>query len=229
MRGPFYIGFFLSVVSVSAVTVRSFSQSERLVIVGLGDSTTAGTPFFKSPLESPPHGQGDPEGQYAYWMMRRHPDWKVVNCGIRGQRSDEIRARFDDTLAREHPHYLIVLAGVNDVFQDYPLDYIESNLAWMYSQAQMKGVIAVAATVLPYNSASPVHSKEIDTLNHWIKSAAEKYRIPLADLHQALADPNDPTKLNGSPDGLHPDVGGYRKMGKILTEIIEEMEAHRPH
>ncbi len=41
-----------------------------LTIVGLGDSTTAGTPGFRSPLESPPDGAGDETSQYAYWMRK---------------------------------------------------------------------------------------------------------------------------------------------------------------
>ena len=38
-------------------------------IVALGDSTTAGTPGWRSPLESPPAGSGDAQSQYSYWLM----------------------------------------------------------------------------------------------------------------------------------------------------------------
>ena len=41
-----------------------------------GDSTTAGTPAFKSPVEAPPVGAGNVESQYAYWLMQAHPDWQ---------------------------------------------------------------------------------------------------------------------------------------------------------
>ena len=36
-----------------------------ITIVALGDSTTAGTPAFKSPIEAPPNGSGNVESQYA--------------------------------------------------------------------------------------------------------------------------------------------------------------------
>ena len=55
-------------------------------IVALGDSTTAGTPGFRSPVEAPPNGSGNVESQYAYWLMNGHPDWRVLNRGINGQR-----------------------------------------------------------------------------------------------------------------------------------------------
>jgi lysophospholipase L1-like esterase len=64
-------------------------------IVALGDSTTAGTPGWKSPLEAPPRGSGDRTSQYAYWLERMHPAWNVTNCGVNGERSDQIRARFE--------------------------------------------------------------------------------------------------------------------------------------
>ena len=82
----------------------------KLRIVGLGDSTTAGTPGFMSPLEAPPMGKGDPESQYAYWMMRTHPEWTVLNRGVNGERSDEIKARFQRDVLEEKPDYVIILA-----------------------------------------------------------------------------------------------------------------------
>ena len=55
-------------------------------IVALGDSTTAGTPLFKSPIEAPPDGRGDERSQFAYWLMQRQPEWRVLNRGVNGER-----------------------------------------------------------------------------------------------------------------------------------------------
>src|SRR5207302_1970608 len=125
--------------------------ARRLLIVGLGDSTTAGTPAFRSPLEAPPNGQGNPESQYAHWMMKAHPDW----------------------------------------------------------------------TVLTYDRAIPRATAAIFTVNTWIESFAKVLDIPFADTHAAVAAPDAPHRLRGSPDGMHPDVDGYRWMGDTLTRTIE--------
>ena len=51
----------------------------------------AGTPrAFSSPLEAPPDGRGDETSQYAYWLIRAHPEWDVLNRGVNGERSDQI-------------------------------------------------------------------------------------------------------------------------------------------
>ncbi|HVO32407.1 MAG TPA: GDSL-type esterase/lipase family protein, partial [Elusimicrobiota bacterium] len=176
----------------------------------------------------PPSGSGDPEGQYIYWMARERPHWKIINCGVAGQRTDEIRARFESAINTYRPNYIVILAGVNDIYQGYPLEAAARNLAWMYEQAQLKGVIPVAATVLPCDVLSSQQSKEIDALNNWIRKTAGKLRIPVADLHSAVADPKTPWKLSGSPDGRHPDIGGYRRMGKVVLQALDAMEADHP-
>jgi len=77
-----------------------------VTIAAIGDSTTAGTPGFKSPLEAPPDGAGNVESQYAYWLMMRRPDWRVLNRGVNGERSDQIRLRF----ARDRQAAIVVQA-----------------------------------------------------------------------------------------------------------------------
>jgi len=195
--------------------------ARRLVIVGLGDSTTAGTPAFRSPLEAPPNGQGNPESQYAHWMMKAHPDWTVLNRGIDGQTATEIRGRFARDVLSAKPSYVILLAGVNDIFGGSEAESVERELARMYADALDAGTVPIAATVLPYDRATPRATAAIFTLNTWIESFAKVLDIPFADTHSAVAALDAPHRLRGSPDGMHPDVDGYRRMGDTLTRTIE--------
>ena len=64
------------------LSVLMSTTQPRSRIVAMGDSTTAGTPAFKSPREAPPDGSGDQTSQYAYWLMQAHPAWEVLNQGI---------------------------------------------------------------------------------------------------------------------------------------------------
>jgi len=199
------------------------AQGRKITIVALGDSTTAGTPFFRSPLEVPPYGAGDPEAFYGFWMMKKEPQWTVLNYGINGQRSDEIRDRLEAVFA-SHPSYIVVLAGVNDIYQGTDLQMTVRNLGGMYREIQRKNVIPVAASVLPFDKATTTQAAEIRDLNKWIKHTAEKFKIPFVDLNKAVADPAHPDQLNGTPDGLHPDEGSYRQMGFAVLRVIREME-----
>src|SRR6202158_4885032 len=103
-------------------------MTSKTIIVGLGDSTTAGTPGFLSPIESPPAGRGDQTSQFAYWMMKIHPEWRVLNKGVNGQRSDQILGSFERDVSSEEPALVIILAGVNDIFQGRSPVSVERNL-----------------------------------------------------------------------------------------------------
>ncbi len=192
------------------------------MIVGMGDSTTSGAPGFRSPLEVPPDGRGNPESQYAHWMSRAHPEWTVLNRGVDGERSDEILARFSRDVLAEHPDYAIILAGVNDIKGGRTPGDVQRNLGIMYAEAMNDDITPVAATVLPYNTASPRDAAAIWTLNDWIKLVGTTLGIPVCDTHAAVADPRDASRLRGSPDDRHPDVEGYRRMGDALVRTIEE-------
>jgi len=193
----------------------------KLRIVGLGDSTTAGTPGFLSPLEAPPDGRGNPESQYAYWMMKKHPEWTVLNRGIDGQRSDEILARFDRDVVNNKPNYAIILAGVNDIYQGAPIESIKNNLLLMWQKSISARIRPISASVLPYNTASHSEAATIRDLNSWIEYTSNRLEIPFCDTNLAVADPENHDRLLDSPDGHHPDVSGYRSMGESLARIIE--------
>src|SRR5262245_20380390 len=87
-------------------------KTARIRIVALGDSTTAGTPAFLSPVEAPPDGKGDVTSQFTYWLGKAHPEWEVLNRGVNGERSDQIAARFDRDVRAAAPTAVIVIAGV---------------------------------------------------------------------------------------------------------------------
>jgi lysophospholipase L1-like esterase len=193
----------------------------KLRVVGIGDSTTAGTPEFLSPLESPPNGLGNVESQYAFWIVKAHPDWLVLNRGINGERTDEILTRFGRDVIQEQPNYVIILAGVNDVYQGVPIESIKTNLLAMYQEAVKAKIVPVAATVLPYNAESESEKTAIHDLNLWISDTAKRLGIPICDTNRAVADPENPDRLRSSPEGLHPDVPGYRAIGEALSQIIE--------
>ncbi len=199
---------------------RPAKTDKKTLIIGIGDSYTAGTPHFESPLEFPPDGKGDPQGQYAYWIMSKKPDWEVLNYGMAGQNSTEIRLRVDEALQRA-PRFIIIFAGTNDIVQGNSPEQAAENLLFMYQLAKTNHVIPVAVTLPMYDRASQLERAKIEVLNRWIKKQAEILRIPIADATQAFASEEDPLRFSDSPDGYHPAVGGYRTLGMKLIEAIE--------
>ncbi|HEX5071359.1 MAG TPA: GDSL-type esterase/lipase family protein [Vicinamibacterales bacterium] len=191
-------------------------------IVCLGDSTTAGTPLFKSPLEAPPDGAGDERSQFAYWLRQAQPEWQVTNCGVNGERSDQIADRFDRDVRVPSPDVVVIIAGVNDVYQGLPADHVTRQLQRVYELAWACGIRVVAGTIVPYNTATADQNARMHAINDWIRryAADNPDRICLADTRLAAAEPGNIDRLSGSPDDLHPDIDGYRRMAGALEAAI---------
>lgn len=200
----------------------TFQNTPRVRIVAMGDSTTAGTPAFKSPREAPPKGSGDETSQYAYWLMKAHPDWEVINQGVNAQRSDVIAARFDEDVLAQKPAVVVIIAGVNDVYQGRPAQHVKDQLAAMYKRAQNAGIKVIAGSIIPYNTATPDQNARMHEINDWIRAQAQiDPRILFVDTRAAVAAPEHPDKLISSPDGLHPDAAGYKRMADVIGPAIQ--------
>jgi acyl-CoA thioesterase-1 len=191
-------------------------------IVALGDSTTAGTPGFLSPIEAPPDGAGNPESQFAYWLMAAHPEWRVLNRGVNGERTDQIRARFPRDVAAARPEAVVILAGVNDVYQGLSADAIERELEAIYDAARQAAIAAVAGSIIPYNTATPAQNEAMHAVNRWIRdyAAAHADAVVFCDTRAAVAAPGAPDRLVSTPDDLHPSPEGYKLMAAALDPAI---------
>jgi lysophospholipase L1-like esterase len=198
----------------------------RFTIAAFGDSTTAGTPGFKSPIEAPPHGAGDVQSQFAYWLMRAHEDWLVLNRGVNGERTDQIRARLTHDIRELDPDVLVVIGGVNDIYQGLGADAVQCELQTMYELAKTAGrnIPVVAGGILPYNTASADANARMRKVNDWIRAYAERHaQVAYCDTRTAVARPGDPDCLLSSPDGLHPSPEGYRLMALALEPAIKKL------
>jgi lysophospholipase L1-like esterase len=200
-----------------------------ITIVALGDSTTAGTPGFRSPIEAPPDGDGDPASQFAYWLSRAHPEWRVLNRGVNGERSDQIRARFDRDVLRADPRVVIVIAGVNDIYQGRAAAWVQQQLASMYDAARARGIGVVAGTIVPYNTATADQNARMHAVNDWIRAHASRHAgVVFCDTRAAVAAPGAPDRLESSPDGLHPSADGYRRMAEVLEPAVTAALTNAP-
>ena len=202
------------------------SQRETRTIVALGDSTTAGTPAFKSPVEAPPDGEGDVTSQFSWWLTRAETAWRVLNRGVNGERTDQIAARFDRDVLAHAPDALVLLAGVNDVYQGRDRAVVQAQLLAMYTRARDARIPVVACSIIPYDTATPAQNAAMHAINAWIReTASATAAMAYCDTRTAAARPDDVDKLFETPDQLHPTPAGYRRMADALLPVLRQVLA----
>ncbi len=202
----------------------SLAQAKgEMTILAMGDSTTAGTPGFRSPVETPPDGAGNEQSQYTYWAAQLLPGRRFLNRGVNGERTDQILRRLEADLKALRPDAVILLAGVNDLYQGTPPKQIQKNLERMYQLSKEQGVPVVACTIIPYNGMSPAIFERMREVNEWIRKYSREAGLGFCDLFSVMEDPNRSGNLLSTPDGLHPDVDGYRRMGEAVADALEKL------
>ena len=159
--------------------------------------------------------------------MRSHPEWEVLNRGVNGERSDQIRARFDRDVLDAAPRAVIVIAGVNDVYQGRPAEHVIEQLRAIYRRARQARLVLVAGTIVPYDTATADQNARMRKINAWLLGGTDLPRgstpDAVVDTRAAVAAPNQPDRLFESPDGLHPSPAGYRRMADALRPALERL------
>ena len=74
---------------------------------------------------------------------------------MNGERSDQIRARFERDVIAADPKAVVIIAGVNDVYQGRFVEHVVEQLRAMYARAGQAGIRVVAGSIIPYNTATP--------------------------------------------------------------------------
>lgn len=190
----------------------------RIVVAALGDSITAGSPGW-DPNPRVRARDADPESQYEFWAAAADPRLEFRNCGIYGQRTDEIARRLDG--CAEGAEVLVVQGGINDIAQGRPVDDAAENLRRMVQRGRQLGLRVSVANVLPWNNGYPAAEAEIRRLNSLIDAIASDEDIPVLRFYETLEDVTRPGRMRDvwTSDGDHPSVAGYRRLGEVAFRL----------
>lgn len=185
-----------------------------MLVAALGDSITAGSPAWDpDPAVRAQIADPDPESQYEHWAALRVPGLQFRNCGIYGQRTDEIALRLEECAAGAD--VLIVQGGINDIAQRRPVEPAAENLRAMVERGRELGMRVVITDVLPWNNGFPAAEEPIRRLNELIRGIG----APVLPFHDTLEDPDRPGRMREewTSDGDHPSVEGYRLLGEVVA------------
>jgi len=203
----------------STLTPAPGPEAERGVLVAaLGDSITAGSPLWDpdADVRAQIGPAADPASQYEYWVERRLPEVSFRNCGVFGERTDEIAERLDS--CAEGAEVMIVQGGINDIAQRRPVQDAAGHLRAMVVRGKGLGLRVALTEVLPWNNGGPVAAPRIRRLNRLIGAIGREEGVPVYPWYDRVEDPAAPGQMKAgwTIDGDHPSVEGYSRLAAVV-------------
>jgi lysophospholipase L1-like esterase len=212
-------------------TVPASEDPGLVTVAALGDSITAGNPLYDpDPAQREALGFGsDPESQFEYWAAEEEPSLHFSNCGIFGQRTDEIAQRLP--ACAEGADVLIVQGGINDIAQalgsgpqatDAAVASAAADIDGMLAEAEKMDLDVAVTNVLPWNNGHPTADNPIKQLNAEIADIAKRRGVPLLDFYAALDSHDEEGTMapDYTDDGDHPSIEGYRILGELVAKEL---------
>jgi lysophospholipase L1-like esterase len=149
----------------------------------------------------------------------RDPRLAFRNCGVYGERTDQILQRLE--VCAKGAAVLVVQGGINDIAQGRGVDDAAANLRAMVRRGKELGLRVLLADVLPWNNGWPDSEPKIRRLNELIGDVAREENVKLLPFHDTLEDPHRPGRMceEWTSDNDHPSVEGYRRLGELAFRL----------
>jgi lysophospholipase L1-like esterase len=199
----------------------SSTRRRTIFVAALGDQVTAG-----SPGHDPVHGNakllgfGEREqSQWEYWAARKDPRLEFRNCGVYGERTDEIARRL--LSCQTGADVLVVEGGINDIVEGRPVTEAARNLRTMVERGRALHVRVEIAQVIPWNNGFPRADSKIRALNRLIEGIGRTEHVRVLPFYTVLEDPKRPGLMARvwTADGDNPSVKGYRRLGELAFRL----------
>jgi lysophospholipase L1-like esterase len=190
-----------------------------VTFVALGDSLTAG---FMSPV-----GVRGPR-YYPYTAVLEALARRglgegcglrvvVVNLGIDGDSTDGMLDRFGRSVAPEEPDYVILWAGINDLYAGRSPEQVAGNVAELAGRITGIGAAPILCAVTPVEGSPHLNGK-IRELNALIRGLCEDGGLSYVDLYAATAGPDQGLDPRLSDDGVHLSREGYDAVARTIYD-----------
>jgi len=148
----------------------------------------------------------------------------VVNRGISGDITDGFLARIS-TIVKLKPKVCFVMGGINDLFNDLPIEYISRNMAAILDTLMAHGITPVLQSTLRVSSPwrrAELMNPLVPELNERYQHLARERNIRYLDLNRVLA-PAGVLKENFTYDGVHLTAAAYAVWAKEVLSVLNEM------
>ena len=152
-----------------------------------------------------------------------------IDRGISGQTSPQMLVRFREDVINLKPAVVVILARINDIAENTghsKLENVFGNIQSMVELARVAKIKVVISSTLPANHfpwrPSIIPTEKVIQLNQTLKDYADKNGIVYLDYYSAMVDNEKGLPKSLSPDGVHPNLAGYKIMEPLAVKAIND-------
>jgi lysophospholipase L1-like esterase len=235
------------------------NRNRSYTVLPLGDSLTRGvvcpvtgpliaTGGYRGPLYGALHRWSQLESAALTFRFVGHIDpgtaivpgestleYQTDNAGISGYRIDELTALIPTLSAGTVPALILLMAGSNDVRQDYDLANTGTRLTSLVSglRTAFPSALIFVASIVPYATAP--YAASVASVNAQVRSTVQTIassRVRYVAMHESVNEtfaradgcPDTDTSFAGKcfSDDVHLSPGGYSKMAEVWGDAIAQ-------
>jgi lysophospholipase L1-like esterase len=183
----------------------------------------------------------------AGWGSPPLPGYSIVNKGVGGEDSSQVRARFARDVVAQRPDAVLVWGHINDIHRapadrmDQVKQGIKENYRAMHAEARAAGIRLVLATEVTFSvgdgflngimdgiarlrgrkNYKVMVNDHVKDINSWLREYAREQGLPLLDLERAVDSGNGSRRAEyDQADGSHINEVGYAALTRYATEQL---------
>ena len=222
---------------ISTIGLQKVSLAKDITILSVGDSITAGlklngsqdfwfcpangvvTSTFQQCNGNGVLNRGGFQPDLRAQFAQNGIDASIYNWGFAGEESFELFFRVVDAMETRPADYVFILAGVNDLNDNFTPQFTAFNIVLMMEAVLERGLIPIVGTITPH-LGDPSFNPKIELINSFIRFHAEELNVAVAEHYQALIGSWVSGGLN-SGDGLHVSDAGDAVIAREWVKAFE--------
>lgn len=179
-----------------------------------------------------------PEG-YVTLLQKALPDVRVINAGVSGNKSPDMRRRFQRDVLDKNPDLVTINVGNNDVWHSFddkhphgdgpngnPLEIYRQDVQAMLDMAKAKHVtVVLLSPEVIYEDSKNEQNRKLEIYNKALKEIADRNGVKYLDLHRPFLQVIDAYQKRAGKgvnlltvDGVHMNAAGYRLMATLILD-----------
>lgn len=174
-------------------------------LVAIGDSITEGFPYTK-------------KESWVTYISQEFP-FQVINKGINGDLTQNIRDRFRRDVVSFNPSHAIILGGTNDAYANYPLQSVSHNFEVMVKICRDEGIIPILG--LPIPLLEPEEEMYLSQYRNWLIDYGKLKNLLTIDFYTPFLESIEAgEEARFFADEAHPSLEGYKLMAQTALHDL---------